>query len=91
MKNAKIEPYLFFNGRCEEALVFYESTLGAERVMLMRFKDSPDTPPPGMIPENWGDKVMHAAIQIDRQVIMLSDGLRAGWRFLRLLPKPHPF
>ncbi|MDL5052972.1 VOC family protein [Oscillatoria laete-virens NRMC-F 0139] len=74
MKTPKVEPYLFFNGRCEQALAFYESTLGAKRVMLIRFKDSPDTPPPGMIPENWEDKVMHAAIQIGDQVVMLSDG-----------------
>jgi uncharacterized glyoxalase superfamily protein PhnB len=53
-KTSKIEPYLFFNGRCEEALAFYESALGAKRVMLMRFKESPEAPPPGMIPDKFG-------------------------------------
>ena len=46
----KIEPYLFFNGKTEEALAFYKSAVGAETSMLMRFKDSPDPPPPGMVP-----------------------------------------
>jgi PhnB protein len=46
----KVQPYLFFDGRCEEAIEFYKKTLGAEVVMLMRFRDSPDPPPPGMIP-----------------------------------------
>jgi PhnB protein len=45
-----VQPYLFFDGRCEEALEFYRRALGAEVTMLMRFKDSPDPPPPGMVP-----------------------------------------
>ena len=44
-----VQPYLFFDGRCEEALDFYTSALGAEVTMAMRFQDAPD-PPPGMIP-----------------------------------------
>ena len=46
----QVQPYLFFDGRCEEAVEFYRSALGAEVVMLMRYKDSPDPPPPGMVP-----------------------------------------
>ena len=52
----KIEPYLFFNGRCEEAVEFYKKALGAELTMLMRFKDSPEPQPPGMVPPGWEGK-----------------------------------
>jgi PhnB protein len=45
-----VQPYLFFNGRCEEALEFYKKALGAEVEMLMRYKGCPDSPPPGMLP-----------------------------------------
>ena len=47
----QIQPYLFFNGRCEEALAFYTQARGAEVLLLMRFKESPDPPPPGMAPD----------------------------------------
>jgi PhnB protein len=69
-----VQPYLMFGGRCQEAVEFYRDVLGAEVQMLMRFKESPDTPPPGMIPDNWGDKVMHACLKIGDTVIMASDG-----------------
>ena len=69
-----IEPYLFFRGRCEEAVGFYEKALGATRVMLMRFAEAPDQPPEGMLAEGWGDKVMHAAITIGGCMVMMSDG-----------------
>jgi PhnB protein len=81
MKTPKIEPYLFFHGRCEEALSFYESALGAKRVMLMRFSESPEPPPPNMMPENWGQKIMHAAIQVGGALIMASDGCEQGASF----------
>ena len=45
-----VEPYLTFNGRCEEAVEFYKKVLGAEVLMMMRFKESPEPPPPGMVP-----------------------------------------
>ena len=45
-----IEPYLFFNGRCEEAIAFYKRALGAEVLMMMRNKEAPEQPPPGMLP-----------------------------------------
>lgn len=46
----QVQVYLFFAGRCEEAIDFYRKTLGAEVMMLMRFKESPEPPQPGMIP-----------------------------------------
>ena len=55
----KIEPYLFFEGRCEEALEFYRRVLGAEVTMLMRYKESPD---PDQIPKGAENKIMHANI-----------------------------
>ena len=54
-----VTPYLFFNGRCEEAVEFYKKALGAEVGMMMRFKESPDKPPPGMVPDGSEDKIMH--------------------------------
>jgi PhnB protein len=70
----KVQPYLFFDGRCEEALEFYRKTLGAEVTMLMRFKDSPVPPQPGMCPPGSEDKVMHAAFRIGDTELMASDG-----------------
>jgi PhnB protein len=70
----KIEPYLFFNGRTEEALAFYKTAVGAETGMLMRFKDSPDPPPPGMVPPGSENKVMHASMKIGDSMVMASDG-----------------
>jgi PhnB protein len=69
-----IEPYLFFNGRCEEAVKFYQKALNAELQMMMRYKESPEPPPPGMTPPNWGDKIMHASMKIGATVVMASDG-----------------
>lgn len=69
-----VQPYLMFNGRCEEAVEFYRKALGAEIKMIMRYKECPEPPPPGMVPENWGDKVMHASFRIAGNVIMASDG-----------------
>lgn len=76
-----IEPYLFFNGRCEEALDFYSKALGAKVEMLLRFKDSPEPHPPGMVPDGWADKVMHASFRIGNNVVMASDGCGDGGKF----------
>lgn len=70
-----VEPYLFFDGRCDEAIVFYETVLGAKVTGLMRFKESPD---PGMCPPGMDDKVMHASLQIGETSMMLSDGRCSG-------------
>ena len=69
-----VEPYLFFNGRCEEAIEFYKRALRAEVVMMMRNKEAPDKPPPGMLPPGSDEKVMHATLRIGSNNIMLSDG-----------------
>jgi len=74
----QIEPYLFFNGRCEEAIKFYCSALGAEVTVLMRYKESPDPIEPGMIPPGSDDKVMHATLRIGETQIMVSDGDCSG-------------
>ena len=73
-----IDPYLFFNGRCEEAIEFYKSALGAEVEMLLRVKDSPDAPPPGTYPPGSENKVMHASLRINGQLVMASDGCTFG-------------
>jgi PhnB protein len=70
-----VQPYLFFDGRCEEAIEFYRSTLGAEVTMLMRFKDSPD---PNMCPAGAENKVMHASLRIGDTTVMASDGQCEG-------------
>ena len=70
----KVEPYLFFDGRCEEAVEFYRRRLGAEVTMLMRYKESPDAPPPGMVPPGSENKVMHASLRIGDTTVMASDG-----------------
>lgn len=74
----RIEPYLNLDGRSEEAITFYRQALGAELQMLMRFKDSPEPPPPGMVPPGSDDKVMHAALRIGATTLMLSDGACRG-------------
>lgn len=73
-----VQPYLFFNGQCEEAIEFYKKALGAEVTMLMRFKENPDPPPPGTIAPGMDDKVMHASLRIGDSEIMASDGMAMG-------------
>lgn len=68
----KVQPYLNFDGRCEEAVEFYKQALGAEVLMLLRLKDSPEPPPPGSPPIE-GNKVMHVAFRIGDATIMASD------------------
>ena len=71
----QVEPYLFFDGRCEEALDFYRRALGAEVMALMRFKESPD---PQMAPPGGAEKVMHAVLRVGGTTIMASDGRNQG-------------
>lgn len=71
----RIEPYLMFNGRTEEAVQFYQRTLGAQLQMLMRFKDNPDPPPPGTLPDGSENLVMHCGLQIGQTLVMASDGM----------------
>jgi PhnB protein len=71
----QVQPYLFFDGRAEEAIDFYKSTLGAEVIMLMRFKESPD---PNACAPGTLEKVMHAALKIGDATVMASDGRCEG-------------
>ncbi len=75
--NRIVQSYLFFDGRCDEAIEFYKKALGAQVERLMRFKDSPEAPPPGCAPSP-GEKVMHAQIKVGDTIIMLSDGRCSG-------------
>ena len=81
MSKSVIEPYLFFQGRCDEAIKFYQKALGAELQFMMRYKESPEPAPPGMIPANWGDKIMHSSLKIGQTVVMASDGCGEGGTF----------
>lgn len=71
----QIQPYLFFEGRCEEAAEFYRAAIGAEIVMMMRFSESPD---PASCPTGGQDKVMHMTMRIGDSVVMASDGNCSG-------------
>ena len=74
----KVQPYLFFEGRCEEAVEFYRRALGADVKMMMRYKESPDAPPPGMVAPGSENKVMHASFQVGDTEVMASDGSCSG-------------
>ena len=77
----QVQPYLFFDGRCEEALEFYRSALGAEVTALMRYKDSPAPADPDkcdMTPPGSEDKVMHSNFRIGETQVMASDGMCSG-------------
>jgi PhnB protein len=69
----KLEPYLLFNGNCEEAMQFYTKALGGRIDMLIRYSESPDPPPPGMVPPGSENKVMHASCTIGGARLMASD------------------
>ena len=72
-----VQPYLFFDGKCEEAIQFYQHALGAKLNMQMRFKDSPEPPSPGCAPADT-NKIMHAQFQIGDTEVMASDGRGSG-------------
>jgi PhnB protein len=74
LSTPRLEPYLFFNGTCAEALQFYQSALGAQVEITLRFKDSPEPHPPGRMPEGWENKVMHASFLVGDSRVMASDG-----------------
>ena len=69
-----VQPYVFFDGKCEEALEFYKGAIGAKVDMMMRFSESPEKPQPGMVPPGSENKVMHASITIGDSRVMASDG-----------------
>ena len=71
----QVQPYLSFEGRCEEAITFYKSAVGAKVAMMMRFKEAPDQ---SMMTPGTGDKVLHASLQIGDSTVMASDGQCMG-------------
>jgi PhnB protein len=71
----QVQPYLNFNGRCEEALDFYRRALAAEVTMLMRFKESPD---PAMVTPGSENKVMHSSFRVGETIVGASDGRCQG-------------
>lgn len=87
-----IRPYLDFGGACDEAIAFYQRALGARLDMIMRMKDSPEPPPPGMVPPGSENKVMHAQLSIGDAVLMLSDGRCSNQRHFAgvMLNLPFP-
>lgn len=76
--NRFVQPYLFFNGNCEQAVEFYRKALGAEVQMMMRYKESPEPPKPGMVPPGFENKIMHSSFRVGQTTIMASDGCAAG-------------
>ena len=95
MPTTLIQPYLFFGGRCEEAIAFYRQALGAQVEVLIRYKDSPEPPPPGTLPPGFDNKVMHATLRVGEAILMASDGCEDQARFdgfrlsLALPSEPH--
>jgi PhnB protein len=75
----QIQPYLFFEGRADEAFAFYQRVLGAEVTMLMRYRESPEPPQEQCQGSAYSpDKVMHANVRIGDSTVMASDGLCSG-------------
>jgi PhnB protein len=73
-KNSQIvQPYLFFNGNCEQAVEFYKKAVGAEVDMMMRYKESPEPPPPGMVPPGSENKIMHVSFRVGETMVMAAD------------------
>ncbi|MFZ3307892.1 MAG: VOC family protein [Xanthobacteraceae bacterium] len=71
----KVQPYLSFAGRCDEAIEFYKKAIGAKVEMLMRFKEAPDQ---SMVSPGNADKVMHAALRAGDTMLLMSDGRCTG-------------
>ena len=69
-----VHPYLLFGGQCEEALAFYQRAIGARIGMAIRWSESPDAPPPGMLAPGFEKKVMHSELHIGEHLVMASDG-----------------
>jgi PhnB protein len=69
----QVQPYLNFDGRCEEAVEFYRKAIGAEVEMLMRFKDSPEPPAVGMVAPGSENKVLHTSFRIGNSTVLASD------------------
>ena len=74
MAQLSITPYLIFSGRCQEALDFYRSALGATIEYVMLFNQSPDAAPLAALQPGFENKVMHATFRVGGVRIMASDG-----------------
>lgn len=81
LQQATTQPYLFFSGRCEEALAFYQQALDAKVLMKMHFSESPDPLPPGILQTGFENKIMHATFTIGRMTLMASDGCNDTAKF----------
>ena len=81
MKEKLVQPYLFFGGRCGEALEFYRASLGAQIDMVMLYKDSPEPLPAGAIPPGFENKIMHATFRVGGSTLMAADGCEEGLKF----------
>lgn len=77
MSKTIVQAYLFYGGRCAEALEFYKSALDARVDMVMHYSDSPDPAPPGMLAPGWESKIMHSSFWVGETMIMASDGCNA--------------
>ena len=81
MTSSYVQPYLFFGGRCEEALEFYRAAVGAQVDFIMRYKESPEPMPPGVLAPGFENKVMHTSFRVGSTVLMASDECEAGAKF----------
>lgn len=81
MVGTSVQSYLFFGGRCEEALEFYRTAIGAQICMKMFYKDSPEPLPPGVLPPGFEGKVMHASFTVGGTTLMASDGCEVDSAF----------
>ncbi len=91
MQKVDVRTYLFFSGRCDEALAFYKEHLSAEVKFLIRFNESPDPMPEGMLQSGFENKVMHAEFSLGNTTLMASDGCNeveklSGFRITLTLP-----
>ncbi len=73
-----VQPYVYFDGQCEEAIEFYKSVIDAQVLGLMRFSDNPEGADSAMAPRGCENKIMHAELQIGESVVMVSDGMCSG-------------
>ena len=74
----QIQPYLFFEGRCDEAAAFYREVLGAEVLMRMRYDENPEPPAESHVPPGNGGKIMHMSLRVGETTLMCSDGMCTG-------------
>jgi PhnB protein len=74
----QVQTYLFFEGRCEEAIEFYKKAVGAEVTMIMRMKESPEQGEAQRVPPEKGDKILHSAFKVGETTVLASDGECSG-------------